>query len=46
MSLKAVAKVAIKGFCALIALMVIQDQDHSSVKSAQRRFPIFSRSLQ
>ena len=44
MSLKAVAKVAIKGFCALIALMVIADQDHSSVSYAQRKLRILSKS--
>ena len=44
MSLKAVAKVDIKGFCALIALMVIADQDHSSVSYAQRKLRILSKS--
>jgi hypothetical protein len=43
MSLKAVAKVDIKGFCALIALMVIADQDHSSVSFAQRKLRILLR---
>jgi len=40
MSLKAVAKVVIKGFCALIALMVIADQDHSSASYALRKLQI------